>query len=74
MHLSPPIAPACLWLLDGGALGQLLGDGALALELLVLGLGAQDVSSPVDAGALVEVSLAGVNQLAELALVLLRVA
>ena len=53
-------------------LGELLGDGPLALLELVLGLGAQDVASPLDAGAVVVLRLEGVDQLGKLTLVLLR--
>lgn len=58
--------------LRGSALRQLLGDGALALLELVLGLRAQDVAAPLDAGAIVEVGLESVHQLGKLTLVLLQ--
>ena len=72
-----PLRPALHHKLVGGytllgALRQLLGNGPLALLQLVLGLGAQDVASPLDAGAVVELGLEGVNQLGKLSLVLLR--
>ena len=53
-------------------LGQFLGNCPLALLELVLGLGAQDVASPVDTGAVVVLGLEGVNQLGKLTLILLE--
>lgn len=68
---QPVLAPQNPTLrLDSGALCQLAGNGALALLLLVLGLGAQDVAAPLHAGALVVLGLERLSQLGELTLVL----
>ena len=54
------------------ALCELLGNSPLALLELVLGLGPEDVTAPLDAWAVVVLRLEGVHQLGKLTLVLLH--
>lgn len=56
--------------LRGCALCQLLGDDTLTALLLVLGLHAEDVSTPDVTGSLVVLALEGLSKLGELTLVL----
>eukprot|EP00878_Enallax_costatus_P027819 GHUV01029980.1.p1 GENE.GHUV01029980.1~~GHUV01029980.1.p1 ORF type:complete len:157 (+),score=22.36 GHUV01029980.1:290-760(+) len=70
--LASPTATAQLAsCLDIGTLCQLLGKHALLLLLLVLALDAHDTTAPLHTRALVELVLEGLNQLAELTLVLI---